>query len=42
MDQAHKQLTYALKLTRGDFPASAKISQRLDDVARLQEKMEEL
>lgn len=42
LDQAHKQLTYALKLTRGDFPASAKISQRLDDVARLQEKMEEL
>ena len=42
LDEAKKQLTYALKLTRDDFPASAKINQRLEDVARMQEQMEEL
>jgi len=42
LDQASKQLTYALKLTRGDFPTSAKINQRLDDINDMREKMEEL
>jgi predicted Zn-dependent protease len=42
LDQASKQLTYALKLTRGDFPASAKINQRLEDINDMREKMEEL
>ncbi len=42
LDEAKKQLTYALKLTRDDFPASARINQRLDDVARMQEQMEQL
>jgi predicted Zn-dependent protease len=42
LDEANKQLTYALKLTREDFPASAKINQRLDDIAKMQEQMEEL
>lgn len=42
LDQARKQLTYALKLTRGDFPASAKINQRLEDINEMQARMEEL
>lgn len=42
LDQAKKQLTYALKLTRGDFPASARINQRLEDINKMQEQMEEL
>jgi predicted Zn-dependent protease len=42
LDEAKKQLTYALKLTRGDFLSSAKINQRLEDIARMQEQMEEL
>ena len=42
LDEAKKQLTYALKLTRGDFPTSAKINQRLEDIAKMQEQMEEL
>jgi len=42
LDEAKKQLTYALKLTRGDFLSSAKISQRLEDVVRMQERLEEL
>jgi beta-barrel assembly-enhancing protease len=42
LDEAKKQLNYAIKLTRNDFPASAKINQRLEDLARMQEQMEEL
>ncbi len=42
LDQARKQLNYALKLTRGDFVTSAILSQRLRDVAEMQEKLEEL
>ncbi len=42
LDQARKQLDYALKLTRGDFVTSAILSQRLRDVAEMQEKLEEL
>ncbi len=42
LDEAKKQLTYALKLTHGDFPVSARINQRLADIVKLQEQMEEL
>lgn len=35
LDQAQKQLEYALKLTRGDFLTSAKINQRLADIAEM-------
>jgi predicted Zn-dependent protease len=42
LDEANKQLTYALKLTRDDFPAFAKINQRLDDLVKMQEQLEEL
>jgi predicted Zn-dependent protease len=42
MDEARKQLNYALKLTRGDYLTSAKISQRLADITKMQERMEEL
>jgi predicted Zn-dependent protease len=41
LDQAEEQLTYALKLTQRDYLNSAKINQRLEDVARMQEQMEE-
>ena len=42
LDEAQKQLDYALKLSRADYLTSAKISQRLRDVADMREKMEEL
>jgi predicted Zn-dependent protease len=35
LDQAQKQLRYALKLTRGDFLTNAKINQRLVDIAEM-------
>jgi len=35
LDQAQKQLQYALKLTRGDYLTSAKINQRLADIAEM-------
>ncbi len=41
LGDAKKQLTYALKLTQGNYLVSAKIHQRLADVARMQEWMEE-
>ncbi len=41
LEQARKQLTYALKLTGSDFHASSRINQRLADVARMQEQLEE-
>jgi beta-barrel assembly-enhancing protease len=41
LDEAKEQLGYALKLTGKDFHTSAKINQRLEDVARMQEQMEE-
>ena len=41
LGDAKKQLTYALKLTQGNYLVSAKIHQRLADVARMQERMEE-
>lgn len=42
LDEAKKQLTYALKLTHGDYPAAARINERLGDIAKMQEQMEEL
>jgi predicted Zn-dependent protease len=41
LEQARKQLTYALKLTGSDFHASSRINQRLEDVAKMQEQLEE-
>jgi predicted Zn-dependent protease len=41
LDEARKQLNYALKLAGRNFPVSAKINQRLDDVARMQAQLEE-
>ena len=40
LDQAEKQLSYALKLTRGDFLNSAKITQRLADIAQMRAQMD--
>ena len=40
LDQAEKQLNYALKLTRNDYHTSATINQRLRDVADMREQME--
>jgi predicted Zn-dependent protease len=42
LDEARKQLTYALKLVRNDFLTSARINQRLEDITVMQERMEEL
>jgi predicted Zn-dependent protease len=41
LEEARKQLTYALKLTGNDFHASSRINQRLVDVAKMQEQLEE-
>ena len=40
LNQAEKQLNYALKLTRGDYLNSAKINQRLRDISEMREQME--
>ncbi|TXS91297.1 M48 family metallopeptidase [Parahaliea maris] len=40
LDEAEKQLNYALKLATQDYPTTAKIQQRLRDVADLREQME--
>jgi predicted Zn-dependent protease len=40
LDQAEKQLTYALKLTRGDYLTTAKINQRLADIAEMRVQMD--
>jgi len=40
LDQAEKQLSYALKLTRGDFLNSAKMNQRLADIAQMRAQMD--
>ena len=42
LEEARKQLTYALKLVRNDFLTSARINQRLEDIAVMQQRMEEL
>ncbi|CAA0110840.1 Beta-barrel assembly-enhancing protease [Halioglobus japonicus] len=41
LDEAKKQLSYALKLAGSNFHVTARINQRLEDVARMQEQMEE-
>jgi predicted Zn-dependent protease len=41
LEEARKQLEYALKLTGTDFHVSAKINQRLEDVFRMQEQLDE-
>jgi predicted Zn-dependent protease len=40
LDQAEKQLNYALQLTRGDYLTSAKINQRLADIAVMRAQMD--
>ncbi|MDG1389345.1 MAG: M48 family metalloprotease [Halioglobus sp.] len=40
LDQAEKQLSYALKLVKNDYLTSAKINQRLKDVAEMRQQME--
>lgn len=42
LDQAEKQLDYALKLTNNDYLTSAKVTQRLRDIARMREQMEDM
>jgi len=39
LDQAEKQLTYALKLTNGDFVTSSKIEQRIADISSIRQTM---
>jgi predicted Zn-dependent protease len=40
LDQAEKQLTYALKIDGRDYLTTAKINQRLQDIARMREQRE--
>lgn len=40
LDEAERQLRYALKLTSGDFLASARINERLNDIQDLREQMD--
>ena len=42
LDEAERQLTYALKLTKDDYHTSAQINQRLRDVALMREQIERL
>jgi len=42
LDQAQKQLNYALKLTRDDYLTRAKLTQRIQDIAAMRERMENL
>ncbi len=42
LDQAEKQLDYALKLAGNDYLTSAKVTQRLRDIARMREQMEDM
>ena len=39
LDEAERQLNYAMDLSREDYHTSAKISQRIQDVAELRERM---
>jgi predicted Zn-dependent protease len=39
LDEAERQLNYARNLTRDDYHSSAKISQRLKDVAGMRQRM---
>ena len=40
LDEAERQLDYARKLAKNDYHTSAKISQRLQDIAELRQRME--
>jgi len=40
LDQAEKQLNYALKLSKSDYQTSAKINQRLQDIAEMRAQMD--
>jgi len=40
LDQADEQLRYALKLVRNDYTTSAKINERINDVAKMREMLE--
>ena len=40
LDAAEQQLDYAMRLARDDYHSAAKISQRLQDIAELRERME--
>ena len=40
LDQAEKQLNYAMKLAKDDYHTSSRISQRLKDIAELRERMQ--
>jgi predicted Zn-dependent protease len=40
LDQAEKQLRYALELVRDDYTTSAKINQRITDIGRMREMLE--
>ncbi|MEM1114468.1 MAG: M48 family metalloprotease [Pseudomonadota bacterium] len=40
MGQAEKQLKYALDLSRGDYLTTARINERLQDIARMREQMQ--
>jgi len=42
LDEAERQLKYALKLTKNDYPTTAKINQRLADLAELRHQIERL
>tara|TARA_R110002110_G_scaffold415765_2_gene655235 strand:+ start:93808 stop:95295 length:1488 start_codon:yes stop_codon:yes gene_type:complete len=42
LDQAEKQLNYALQLTSPDYVTTAKINQRLKDISTMREQMENL
>jgi predicted Zn-dependent protease len=42
LNQAEKQLKYALKLTKGDYLTSARINQRMRDISEMREQMEAL
>ena len=41
LDEAERQLKYALKLTRGDYPTTEKINQRLRDIRQMREQLEQ-
>lgn len=40
LDQAEKQLTYALELSRGDYLTTARINQRLADISSMRAEMD--
>jgi predicted Zn-dependent protease len=42
LDEAERQLTYALKLTKNDYHTTARINQRLRDLAELRQQIDRL